>query len=427
MIARLALALALALTTAAAVRAQDPPPAPADTLAPVDTTEPIEEIERRLIEQMGEDDTTAADAAPAPRQPRSLNPDISAIGDFLVDLSPEESTLEGGDRLQMREVEIAFQGAVDPYFRYDAFIGAHEDEIEIEEAYATTLGIPGGLQFKLGKFLLPFGKVNLTHRPELNTIDYPLYVQEYFGEEGFKSTGVWGSLIGAPLGFFQELSLVLANGAEAHAHGEEEETHALAPAQEEEDHDEGKDLFEDLADRLVVAHLKNSIDLSEASNLELGASFGTSNAPGEEAEGEEAEGRTNLYGLDAIWRWKPPQTAKYRSAILQAEVAWRETEESEAGLGNVKFGRWKVGYFLFGQWQLSRRTFVGARLDYAEPPIGEGPRSREAGQVLLRYFPTEFSQLRLAYERQDPDPGDAVDRLLFQATFAIGPHRPHAY
>jgi hypothetical protein len=415
----------LVVTAAGAAQAQEPRPAPpdttptpVDTLAPADTTETIEELERRLLEEMGQADTTGVEPPPVAVQPRSLNPDISAIGEFLIDLSPEEATLEEGDRFQVREVELGFQGAVDPYFRYDAFVGIHGDAVELEEGYATTLGLPGGLQIKLGQFLLPFGKVNLTHRPELHTIDYPLYVQEYFGEEGLKSAGVWASVIGAPIGFFQEISLAATNGAEAHAHGEEEEEHvdeALVAAQEEEE-EEGKDLLDDLGDRLFVGHLKNSIDLTEAANLEVGGSIAT-------GEDEEA-GRTNLYGIDVIWRWKPPQLAKYRSAALQAEIAWRDPEE----------GATRLGAFAFGQWQLSRRSYIGARWDYLElaeheeEEEGEAHASSvQAGQVILRYFPTEFSQLKVVYERQVPDEGDALDRLLFQATVAIGPHRPHAF
>lgn len=421
---RIALAAALVLAATGTARAQEPRPAAQDTLAPADTTESIEDLERRLLEEMGEADTTAAEPPPVAVQPRSLNPDISAIGEFLIDLSPEEATLEGGDRFQVREVELGVQGAVDPYFRYDAFVGIHGDAVELEEGYATTLGLPAGLQVKLGQFLLPFGKVNLTHRPELHTIDYPLYVQEYFGEEGFRSAGVWGSVIGAPLGFFQEVSVVATNGAEAHAHEEEEAHESLALAQEE-DAEEDTGLISDLGDRLWVAHLKNSIDLTEATNFELGGSVATG-----EAEDEEEEGRTTLYGVDAILRWKPPQMAKYRSAILQAEIAWREPEEGDT----------RLGAFAFGQWQLSRRSYVGARWDYVELPEHEEPvglepaqeeelepTSIQAGQLILRYFPTEFSQLKLVVERQVPDEGDALDRLLFQATVAIGPHRPHAF
>lgn len=385
---------------------REPTPAPAET---------VEEIEARLLGELGATDSTSmAETIPSkPQRTGSLNPDISVIADFLADLSPDEPTIGEDDRFQLREVEIGFQGAVDPYFRYDAFVAIHDDEVEIEEAYATTLGLPAGLQAKVGKMLLPFGKVNLTHIPELNTIDLPLVHQQYFGEEGLRSTGLWGSVIGAPLGFFQELSLLVTNGAEAeHGHGEDEIIGSLVLAAEDEDEGQGgKDLFDDLADRLWMAHIKNSFDPSPASNLEIGLSWGTS------AEDEPERVRTNLYGIDAIWRWKPPQLAKYRSAILQAEVVWR----SEAGTGE----RW-TGAFVFGQVQLSRRWYVGARYDSVE--ILEDPDATDrAGQIVIRFFPTEFSQLRFAYERREPEVGDGVDRLLFQTTFALGPHRPHAF
>jgi hypothetical protein len=412
------IAMMALVLSANAARAQEPRPAPpdtlqapADTLAPADTTETLDELERRLTEELGRADTAYAQPAVQPTgQSRSaLNPDISAIGDFLADFSPDEATLEGGDRFQMREVEVGLQGAVDPYFRFDVFLGFHPEEIEVEEAFATTLSLPANLQAKLGKFHLPFGKVNLTHRPELHTIDYPLYLQEYFGEEGLSSTGAWLSVIGAPLGFYQELSVVATNGTAFRAH---EESEGLASAAQEEE-EGGKDLGEDLVDRLFVGHFKNSIDLTEAGNLELGASLATA---------EEEEGRTSLYGIDATYRWKPPQLAKYRSAILQAEVGWRDAKEGDT----------RLGAFAFGQWQLTRRAYVGARWDYVELPEAEGEveivdASISAGQVILRYFPTEFSQLRAVYERQVPEEGDALDRVLFQATFALGPHRPHPF
>jgi hypothetical protein len=403
--------LFLAAGTAGGARAQEPG-APGDTTAAAraaDTTESLESIEARLLGELGAADSAAPGRVQAEQggAAGSLNPDLSLIADFLVDLSPEEATLEEGERYQLREVEIGIQGAVDPYFRYDAFLGLHGDGIEVEEAYATTLSLPASLQARLGKFLVPFGKVNLTHRPELQMFDYPLVHREYFGEEGFSSTGVWGSWIGAPLGFYQEVSIVGAEGMEAHAHGEEEH------AEEEETDEEsgGGSLADDLGDRLWLAHLKNSLDLTPASNLELGASWATAIV-----EEEEARARTNLYGLDVTFRWKPPQFAKYRSAVLQAEAIWRD----EAGIGETR-----TGGFAYAQWQLARRWHVGARADWVEPPEDEGTLA--GGQLLVKWFPTEFSQLRLAYERQEPEEGEALDRLIFQTTFALGPHRPHAF
>jgi hypothetical protein len=413
----IAAALLLAAATAGGARAQEPE-APGDTTAAApaaDTTESLESIEARLLGELGAADSGAPGRAQTAQggAAGTLNPDLSLIGEFLVDLSPDEATLEDGDRYQLREIELGIQGAVDPYFRYDAFLGIHGDEIEVEEAYVTTLGLPANLQARLGRFLVPFGKVNLTHRPELQMFDLPLVHREFFGEEGFASSGVWGSWIGAPLGFYQEVSIVGAEGMEAHAHEEETEGEALAlnPAQEDGEEAHGGSLADDLGDRLWLAHLKNSLDLTAASNLELGASWATAIV-----EEEEARARTNLYGLDVTFRWKPPQFAKYRSAILQAEAIWRD----EAGIGETR-----AGGFAYAQWQLSRRWHVGARADWVEPPEDEGTLA--GGQLLVKWFPTEFSQLRLAYERQDPEEGEALDRLIFQTTFALGPHRPHAF
>lgn len=395
-------ALLVAAATAEGVRAQEPE-------AAQDTTESLEAIEARLLGELGAADSAAPPATRAAGA-SSLNPDLSLIADFLVDLSPDEGTLEEGERYQLREIEIGIQGAVDPYFRYDAFLGIHGDAIEVEEAYATTLALPASLQARLGRFLLPFGKVNLTHRPELQMFDLPLVHREFFGEEGFASSGAWGSWIGDPLGFYQELSIVGAEGIEAEEHGEEE-AHALTLAQDDGEESHGESLGDDLGDRLWLAHFKSSLDLSPASNLELGASWATAIV-----EEEEARARVNVYGIDVTWRWKPPQFSKYSSAILQAEAIWRD----EAGVGETK-----AGAFAFGQWQLSRRWYVGARGDWVEPPEEEG--SLKGGQLLIKWFPTEFSQLRLVYERQDPEAGEALDRLILQTTFALGPHRPHAY
>jgi hypothetical protein len=412
-------------TSIEAARAQEPvagdTTAAADTMAAAaaDTTESLEEIEARLLGELGAADSTApADSAAEPTAQRvgaaTLNPDISLIADFLVDLSPDEATLENEERYQVREIELGVQGVVDPYFRYDAFLGLHGEGIEVEEGYVTTLALPANLQARLGKFLLPFGKVNLTHRAELQMFDYPLVHREFFGEEGFSSTGVWGSWIGDPLGFYQELSIVGAEGMVAREHDEEEEHVAVANAPssaQEVEESHGGSLADDLGDRLWLTHFKNSLDLTPASNLELGASWGTAIV-----EDEDARARTGVFGIDATWRWKPPQFAKYSSAILQAEAIWR----AEAGPAETRFGG-----FAYAQWQLSRRWHVGARGDWVEPPEADG--TLRGGQLLVKWFPTEFSQLRLAYERQDPEEGTALDRLIFQTTFALGPHRPHAF
>lgn len=431
--------LALLVVAAATVHAQEPADSlVADSAARVrqdsvaaDSAARAERdsLAAEVARELGVDSVTAAagpaaaDSAvygppqPAARgAPQSFNPDLSVIGDFLVDLSPDEPALEEGDRFLMREVELGFQATVDPYFRGDFFIALKEGEIELEEGYLTTLALPSGLQARAGRFHLPFGKVNLTHRPELHTIEYPRVVQVFFGDDGFATTGLWASKILAPLGFYQELIGVAGNdlgegiGAEEPA-GEED---AGDPGEDDDrdDGDDDGDLLDDLGDRLFLGHLKNYVDLSEAANLEIGGSVAT----GEDRPGEADASRLTFWGIDAILRWRPPAAALYRSLILQGEAVWRD------GPVATDFGA-----FLFGQWQVGRRWYVGARYDFVEHPEPEADESENALSGYLTYYPSEFSLFRLGYEHRALELEDDEDRVLVQATVTLGPHRPHPF
>jgi hypothetical protein len=344
--------------------------------------------------------------------PQSFNPDLSVIGDMLADLSPDGSTLEEGDRFQVRETELGLQAVVDPYFRADFFLSLKGSEFELEEGYLTSLALPHRFQLKAGRFHLPFGKVNLTHRPEIHTIEYPRVIQEFFGDDGFASTGLWVSKLVAPFGFYQELIGVVGNDL-----GEGVSADGGAPEGEDEGAADGgrtsdRDLFDDLGDRLFLGHLKNYLDLTEAANLEVGVSAAT----GESDPGDPASQRLAFYGIDAIYRWRPPAASLYKSLILQSEAGWRTSE-----------GPTDFGLFLFGQYQIGRRWYLSARYDYVEHP---GPEPRESENSISGYltlYPSEFSLFRLGYEHRGLEIGDDLDRILVQAVVTLGPHRPHPF
>src|SRR5204863_3664255 len=64
-----------------------------------------------------------------------------------------------------RNLEIALDGAVDPYFEGFANIvfllnNDNETEVELEEAFMQTTSLPYGLQAKGGQFFAPFGRIN---------------------------------------------------------------------------------------------------------------------------------------------------------------------------------------------------------------------------------------------------------------------------
>ena len=139
-----------------------------------------------------------------------------------------------------------------------------------------------------------------------------------------------------------------------------------------------------------------------------------------------AVARQSVFGADLTYRWRPLQQGLYKSFILQGEIM-HQINESDPGIPGVNGCEDCVtGAYVFARWQTGQRTFVGARYDWLQDPIIDG-RTLNAGSVYLEWFPSEFSKLVAGYEAVSPSGGDMLNRLLLQATFALGPHKPHPF
>ena len=432
---RIAVILSLVATCATGVHAQRPDStarrdstARADSVARADSIALVRELERA----QGAATPPAAPTQPSqggPTNPRLL-PDISVIGDVVGDFTPDESTQESGRRVDIREVELALGAAVDPYFRADVILGLSDVEgIAIEESYITATALPGGLQGRLGRFHMPVGKQNTTHRGELQTVEYPYVIQRFLGEEAAKGTGLWLSQIFSPLGFYQELQVTAVD----HFGEDEGGFVTLRPANRS------------LGGMGFSGRLRNYVDISQSTNIEVSGSAATGRlaqpivcdgiAICDGFEGAPATvARQSVVGADVTLRWRPLQQGLYRSFILQAEVMRQLNERAPAlpvvsGTTVAYAGpaRDFDGAYVFARYQLGRRRYVGARFDWVQDPL-YGGQTFKAASGYLQFFPTEFSKFVLAYERAMPPAGaKGLNRILFQSTFAVGPHRPHPF
>jgi hypothetical protein len=396
---------------------------PADSARIADSIAVVRELERLQNEPRAQQPGQQQPAQGGPTNPRLL-PDISAVGDLVGDLSPKGSTQEGGERFGVREVEVAIQAAVDPYFRGDVFLGISDlEKIAIEQAYLTATSLPGGLEVRLGRYLMPVGKQNTTHRHDLHTVEYPYVIQRFFGDEGLKGTGIYASRIFAPFGFYQELILTAVD-----RFGEATE---------------GLSTIEPVNKKLsglgYSARLRNYWDLNEASNIELSFSGITGKREQPISGADSSLGtpaRQSVFGTDFTYRWRPLQQGLYKSFVLQAEVMRQLNERdptlslpegvSRVGLAYGGPDRDFTGGYVFTRYQLTRRGYLGARYDGFQDEAAAG-RTTTAISGYLEYFPSEFSKLLAAYERYWPAEGSATNRILLQATFALGPHKPHPF
>jgi hypothetical protein len=354
---------------------------------------------------------SAPQGAPNPR----LLPDISVVGDLIADLSPDGTTQEDGARMGIREVELAVQAAVDPTFRGDVFLGFSDAEgVHIEQAFLTATSLP--VEVRLGRFLAPFGKQNTTHRHDLHTVDHSLVVQRFLGEEGLKGTGVYLAKIAAPFGFFQEF-IVTA-------------TERLGETPEDLVTEEPTS--KELDGLAYSARLRNYWDLSNAANLEVSGSVltGKKERPAiPDGDITAVPMRQTTFGADVTFRWRPPAQGLYKSFILQSEfMAQQNANDNTSSVfpGKPELLADMNGFYVFGRYQISRRGYLGARFDSVDD-IEFGGERTNAFSGVWQFYPSEFSKIVGKFERVSPKSFEAFNRFILQATFALGPHKPHPF
>lgn len=385
------------------LRAQDTPAeAPSDSLL-------LLELERELAQ--GEASSQVLQGAPASGA-RTTNPDISLIGDvraWYASEPVESGEPHGHDNVAMvdeagdgrtldvafHELEAAFRSAVDPYARADIYLsmGRHDGgdlEMELEEAYLTTLSLPFRLQARVGKFRSQFGKINRIHPHALPFIDMPAVYVNYLGDEGLNDEGISMSWLLPNRRFFQELTVEWTRGPD------ESPTFARS----------AKNRF------LYTGHLKNFWDLSEESTFELG--FSGAAGP------NEVGGTALLGGIDLTYRWKPLRFNTYHSLTLQSEILVSR-QEPAPGTTFDTFG----GYAL-ASWQLARRWHLIGRYDFADLPL-DGDWNERAAAAFLGWYATEFQKWEIGLKVIEGSEMEREIQGLVRLVFVIGAHGAHEY
>jgi hypothetical protein len=369
--------------------------------------------------------TAQAPAAPAEQQPqvaqvpaneprlggagaaaaKALNPDISAIGDFIA--SAGHNPVVSTPSFEMHETELGFQAIIDPYARGDFFLSFGEEGVNLEEGYITFTALPASFVARAGKMRASFGKVNLMHNHVLPWVNRPLVTQNLVGnEDGINDAGVSvNRYIPAPKNWFMDFTGQVFRG-------------------------DSTDVFQAQVknDVSVVGHLRAYKDLTENANLDLGGSY---------SRGHTLFGSpfiANLYGIDATYRWKPLQRAIYRSFIARSELIWRQQNQPSLVLcttiicpPNTAPGFQRAfGYYVSGDYQFARRWFAGLRLDNSDRPFNAALNDK-GGSAVLTYWPSEFAQVRGQYQFTRYAGNIDANELFVQVQFSLGAHGAHPF
>jgi hypothetical protein len=333
-----------------------------------------------------------------------------------------------------RNIELAFDGAVDPYFEGFANIvfkldNDNETEVEVEEAFLQTSNLPFNLQLKAGQFFAAFGRINPTHPHTWDFADAPLVHGLLLGPDGLRGVGAQLSWI-LPVPWYSQFIGGVQNGRGGTGFS------FRNPG------DDG--MFFDrlttdreargLQDMVWIPRWENSVDLSPTQVVLAGVSgaFG-SNETG-------AHSRTQIYGADLLYKWKSSHAeGGFPFVKWQTEWMYRRFEAGRGADETFPVAETFHDWGIYSQvlWGFRKGWVAGVRGDYMHMEDShftddDGRQTRSRISANLTWYPTEFSKFRLQYNHDFLEDtfflaGRDVDSVFLQFEFILGAHGAHKF
>ncbi|MBV1914066.1 MAG: porin [Pseudomonadales bacterium] len=377
----------------------------------------------------------------------SFNPAISLILDgryASFDNDPEEYELPGfalggeaglGEKgFSVGHTELMMSANVDDKFfgRMTVAIAEHEGstEVELEEAFIQTLGLGHGLTIKAGRFLSEIGYLNTQHAHSWDFADAPLIYRGLFGNQLIDD--------GVQLTYVVPVDLFLQVGAEA-------SSGSRFPAGGTSDGVGAWTVFADVGGDLGIEH-SWQLGLShwQADDVEGRASGGHAHGGGD-VETPSFDGDSKINALDLVYKWAPNGNPKNTNFKLQFEYFSRQENggitmlNSGPPLETSSYDGDQNGWYLQATYRFKPQWQTGLRYDrlssnntgsdsdvLAEAGLDDEGHTPERISVMVEWVPSEFSRIRLQYNRDDSYE-ETDNQLFLQYTMSLGSHGAHSF
>jgi hypothetical protein len=333
-----------------------------------------------------------------------------------------------------RNTELAFDGAVDPYFQGFANIvflldNDNETQVELEEAFLQTTDLPYNLQLKGGQFFADFGRLNPTHPHTWDFVDTPLVNGLFLGPDGLRGVGAQGSWT-LPLPWYSQLVFASQNGrGESGFSFRNPGDNGMFFDRITTDRE-----ARGLQDFVWIPRFENSFNLSDTQTVLAGVSgaFG-SNETG-------AHSRTQIYGADLLYKWKSSHAeGGFPFVKWQTEFMYRRYEAGHGADDSFPVAETFHDWGLYSQvlWGFKKGWVAGIRGDYVhmQDSMYTDDLDRQSRWRLtadLTWYPTEFSKIRLQYNQDFLEENyflsaREVESVFLQWEFILGSHGAHKF
>jgi len=378
----------------------------------------------------------------------TFNPAVSLILDgryASFDNDPENYELPGfalageaglGEKgLSVGHSELIMSANIDDKFygKMTLALAEHEGatEVELEEAFIQTLGLGNGMTVKAGRFLSEMGYLNKQHAHYWDFADAPLIYRGLFGnqliDDGMQFTWI------APTDTFLQLGAEVLSGSRHPASGRTNGIGAWTA-------------FADIGGDIGIEH-SWQLGLShwQANNIEGRESGGHGAHGGGVAETPSFSGDSKINGLDLVYKWAPNGNPKNQNLKLQFEYFDRKENGTVTMLNSgppvetTRYDGHQKGWYVQAIYQFKSQWRAGLRYDQlesnnsgsdaavlGEAGLGSEGRTPKRTSVMLEWLPSEFSRVRLQYNRDDSYE-KTDNQLLLQYTMSLGSHGAHQF
>jgi hypothetical protein len=428
-----------------------PPLAQQQTTAPVGSLGPLDPQGLQPLGVAG-DQAQVAD-------PTAFNPAISVIPDFtffrdgrkgasedLLGLADgfqgaEAGAEEGGlaEGFNLREAELAFTAAVDPYFDAAAFFAVAGDGIEAEEVYFQTRRLQAGLQVRGGKFRSGIGYINRQHPHQWDFVDQNLAFKLLLGDEGLVEKGFQVSWL--PTTPFYVLF-----GSEL-AQGENEKIANYIGPEAFPGLNRGdavRTLSYLAGPRLFTGFVKISPNTGYSHALQVGASVASSRKDQEVHDDDDEngvpervlDGTAILWGLDFVYKYDSPRQYGAGDFTLQSEYLYRRRDLDVLGTSRTETFK-NDGFYLqavygfFERWQVAGRVAAaGVTNSWVDGTSSLQWNTSTQYSEAITFNPTEFSRLRMQFNQSRVWVGSETEtfpQFFVQFQMSMGAHGAHRF
>jgi hypothetical protein len=371
-----------------------------------------------------------AHAAGAGQASNAFNPSIGLIlngtygqfskdpADYAISGFPLGGESDPGTRgFAIGESELGISANIDPDW-YGVFTYAiASDEASVENAYVQTTSLGHGLTVRGGRFFSGIGYLNEQHAHTWDFADtalaYRALLGTQYGDDGIQVRWL------APTDLFTEVGVEYFRGDAFPAGGSANNGRGASSG---------------------FVHIGG--DLGDSNSWRTGLSYlsakALDRATGDPANPDLFTGTSKVIIADFVWKWAPHGNSYSKNFKFQAEYlrSNNDGEFTPAGGSVTPYSATPSGWYTQAVYQFMPRWRVGVRHDQLKPDnpgaaftgtvLDNAGHTPKRNSVMVDFSNSEFSRLRLQYNRDESQP-ETNNEWFLQYTMSLGAHGAHIF